>query len=1046
MLALGIDLGTAYVRAAVFRERGGELLQFPDGANSVPAVVALGGGNTRVGRSALARATTHPEQAVRGIKRLLGRSHDDPVLQRLAAGAAFRIVDAGNGSVALKLGKEQFEPEKVAAALLDHLAEVAAQRTGKRPTKVVLTSPYWYGVRQRDALKRAATLAGLSVLQIISEGTATALSLIEAEPDTRNVAIVDVGAGGCSASILEMGKAGVRLLSSGGDPLGGGEDVDHGLVRAVLKGIRDKVGAFPDSPAIFELVRQVCEAAKRDISDASQVSAVIPFLPIAGGVFNQQVRIDRRSVEQLMTDTTLRIGSACQTALKESGLSKGDLAAVYATGGMARLAAVRTCISGVLGEIASARLDPDGSVALGAAYQAGMLLGAVDSIPVIDVQTTLSVPPAAPGKAESLPPAPVHSMPPAQQRVSAPPAVDTGAFRVELAGLLASLRAGALTDGGHKPPQPTLLSRANEVIETDADDSAEAAQAAVTHLRGVWKKLSLAMQTARQYQWEHPQTQSALEQVRTAIEAAATESEHAVRWDVRSTRFSFKGEDVWKPDRPPYDRIPHELFADGVRKIQIRSGVTRAELRQLVGVLMRDPAVGFGLDDDSATALWDSKFEHIAYMAVDAFSEADDPEFDQHRDELARELAKIANLDGDADSILGAYTAAQREIAPQVDATALTPEVRAALEAAVDPGQGVWLAKFARSFSQSYVAVAKVGDNDQLLAALERYLVEQLDAKSPSYVFEVLGALTSGFAADFGEVAAQTFLGQLVGRVFDVERLRSLFEMLQEAPNLTPNLVSTVRIHLAALPDGRFVEAGAEMYGALRPELRSTLDKYLEENVAGNEAAFGGLLAIAPQATAERILKILHGLGTPQARSAIGRALASPHAEVRMQALICLPDERPERLYEDVRRILEDPESSVRDRALQIIVEHALVAAGPVLMQRARSEEFPKLSLREQRLILEAIAALNRDRAESVGLELLERQSLLGSDDLELSRALAAEFLSQFDSDAVLTALRKVAKKRWFRSSPAQEAATHAITGIEYRRSQPPARNKEPDS
>jgi hypothetical protein len=1046
MLALGIDLGTAYARAAIFRERGAELLQFPDGATSLPAVVAMGGGSTRVGRSALARATTHPDQAVRGIKRLLGRSHDDPVLQRVIQGVAYPVSDSGGGAIELSLGGRRYSPEAVAAALLAHLTEVAAERLGKRPTKVVLTSPYWYGVRQRDALKRAATLADLSVLQVISEGTATVLSLIEAEPDTRNVAIVDVGAGGCSASILEMGKAGIRLMSSGGDPLGGGEDVDHGLVRAVLKGIRGKVGAFPDSPAILELVRQVCEGAKRDISDASQVSAIIPFLPIAGGVFNQQVRIDRRSVEQLMADTTLRIGAACQTALQESGLSKSDLSAVYATGGMARLLTVRNCISAVLGEIASARLDPDGSVALGAAYQAGMLLGAVDSIPVIDVQTTLSVPPAAPGKAESLPPVAVMSMPPREQRASAPPAVDTGAFRVELAGLLASLRAGALTDGGQKLTQPTLLSRANDVIETDADDSPEANAAALAHLRGIWKQLALTMQTARQYQWEHPQTQGALEQVRKAIEAAVDASENAVRWDVRSARFSFRGEDVWKPDRPPYDRIPHELFADGVRKIQIRAGVTRAELRRLVGVLMRDPAVGFGLDDDSATALWESKFDHIAYMAVDAFSEADDPDFDEQRDELARELAKIANLDGDADSVLGAYTAAQREIAPQVDATALTREVRSGLEAGIDPGHGVWLTKFARSFANGYVASTKDGDGTQLIDALERYAAEQLDAKSPDYVFEVLGALTTGFAVDFGEAAARSFLGELVGRIFTLERLENLFSLLQAAPQLTPNLVTTVRIHLAALPDARFVAAGAQLYATLRPELHSALDGYLADNVAGNEAAFGELLAIGPQETAEKFLNILNQLGTPAAKGAIRRALGSPHPEVRMQALVCLPDEAPERLYEDVRRILEDPESSVRDRALQIIVKHAIVAAGPVLVQRVRNEDFPKLSLREQRLILEAIGSLNRERAESVGLELLERQSLLGSEDLELSRALAAEFLSQFDSEAVLTALRKVAKKRWFRSSPAQEAASNAVTGIEYRRSQSPVENKDPDS
>ncbi len=1040
MLALGIDLGTAYARAAVFGDRGGQLLQFPDGAHCVPAVVALGKGSERVGRTALARATTHPEQAVRGIKRLLGRSADDKVLQRVMQGAAYSVADAAHGSTLLRLGSESFECEKVASVLLDHLAEVATQVAGKRPSKVVLTTPYWYGARQRDALKRAATQANLSVLQVISEGTATALSLLDAEPETRQVAIVDVGAGGCSASILEMGQSRIRLIASGGDPLGGGEDVDQGLVRAVLKGVRAKVGEFPDSPAVSEMVRQVCEVAKRDISDAAQVAAVIPFLPIGSGVFNQQVRIDRSSVEQLMQDTTLRIGAACQTALSDSGLDKSELDAVYATGGMARLPAVRACITEVLGEIASRRLDPDGSVALGAAYQAGMLLGAVDSIPVIDVQTTLSVPPAAPGEAASVPPAPVVTAPPPAKAKPRASKVDAGAFRVELAGLLASLRAGALTGGGQKATGPRTLSRANDVEEGDADDSPEAQSAAVEHLHGVWKHLALTMQTARQYQWEHPQTKGALEQARTAIEAAAEASEYAVRWDIRSTRFSFKGQEVWKPDRPPYDRIPHELFADGVRKLQLRAGITRAELRQLLGVLMRDPAVGFGPDDDAATALWDSKFDHVGYLAVDAFSEADDLEFEEQRDELAKQLAKMAQLDDDSDSALGGYAAAQREIAPQVDSAMLQPETREAIEARIDPGKSGWFATFSRSFAHSYAAAAKLDGGGRLVASVKQYAAEQFDAKNPASVFDALTALSDGFEHDFGGAAAAAFRSKLVGQIFSAERLQALFEMLQEARALDEQLLASFRTHLTDVSDARFVKPAVDLYASLRPELQEVLDDYLANHVAGNEDAIGQLLAVASASTAHRFLKLLHAVPTNAAKVALQRALVSPHPEVRIQALVCLPNESSERLYEDVRRVLEDPEPTVRDRALQVIVEHAIVSAGPALMQRARSEDFHKLSLRERRLILEAIAALNQERAESLGLELLERQSLIGSEDLELSRALAAEFLSKFDSERVLTALRKVAKKRWFGSSPVQEAAEQAVSGIETRRSKPAPR------
>ncbi|MEZ4224284.1 MAG: Hsp70 family protein [Polyangiaceae bacterium] len=1039
MLALGIDLGTAFVRAAVFHGGSLELLQFPDGAHSTPAVVSMGGGSTRVGRTALSRATTHPAETVRGIKRLLGRSVDDPVLRRIAQTAAFEVVGQGREPVRLRLGDATLETEKITAALLGHLAEVSEQRLGKRPTQVVLTSPYWYGSRQREALKRAASLAGFTVLQVISEATATALSLIDAEPETRHVAIVDVGAGGCSASILEMGKAGVRLLASGGDPLGGGEDVDQGLMRAVIKGVRAKVGDFPDSPAIFELVRQVCETAKRDISDAAQVSAVIPFLPIGSGVFNQQVRIDRRNVEQLMQDTTLRIAAACQSALEESALDKSELAAVYATGGMTRLKTVRDSISRVLGEISSRRLDPDGSVALGAAYQGGMLVGGIDSIPVIDVQTKLSVPPAAPNAAASMPPLPVMTAPPPARASDKPPDVDTGAFRVELAGLLAHLRAGALTDGAGAPTtHSTLVARANDVVETDADDSPEARERAVTHLRGVWKQLSLTMQTARQYRWDHPQTIGALAAAKRAVDAAAAESVNAVRWDVRSTRFSFKGEDVWKPDRPPYDRIPHEVFADGVRKVQLRGGISVAELRRLLGVLLRDPALGFGADDDAATALWDAKFEHVAYVAVDAFTEADEPEFEEQRDELAKELAKIANLSGDSESVLGNYTAAQRDIAPQVDAASLSAEERLALTGDLDPGEQIWLQRFARAFSQSYAATASSDGGVELVAAVRRYCEEQLTAGHPLEAFAKLTALTQAFEADFGPDAARDLFGRLVAEVFSAEHLVELFQTLGAIPQLTANVVESVSHVLQALPDDRFVLSGCELHASLRPELSAVLNEYLARHVVGNEQHLGELVAIAPRATAERFLALLQETDSPAAQAAVQRGLASPHAEIRLRALACLPQEASEQLQADVKAILEDPEPTVRDRALQVIAEQKLTVAGPALMTRARDESFHDLPLREQRLILECIAGLNRERAEALGLEILERKSLLGAENVELSRALAAEFLSQFDSEAVLGALKKVAKKSWFRSSPAQEAASHAVTHIEYRRSQPP--------
>ena len=229
MSVLGIDLGTAHVRAALVFEGAPLLLQFGDGSHALPAVVAFHKGAVLVGRNALSRAAMQPEKTVRGVKRLLGRSIGEPIVTAIAQYASFRIEEEReSGGIALHVGDARYDPEDIAAALFRQLGDTAAEMSGTRPDAAVLTTPYWFGPRQRKALAEAARRAGLRALHIMSEGTAIALSLAAGEPTSQRIAIVDVGAGGLTVSLLDVAFSRVTLLASAGDPLGGGDDIDRG--------------------------------------------------------------------------------------------------------------------------------------------------------------------------------------------------------------------------------------------------------------------------------------------------------------------------------------------------------------------------------------------------------------------------------------------------------------------------------------------------------------------------------------------------------------------------------------------------------------------------------------------------------------------------------------------------------------------------------------------------------------------------------------------------------------------------------------------------
>ncbi|MBI5531619.1 MAG: Hsp70 family protein [Deltaproteobacteria bacterium] len=1200
MLAVGIDLGTAYARVAMLRNAAAELVQFADGTRRFPAVISLAGDTVRTGNAALSRATTHPGQTVRAIKRLLGRSVDDPVVQVLASRLPYGVEATEDGVKLLRLGEQLYEVEELAASLLADVLDVAIQHCGERPAALVLTAPAWYGPDQRTALYDVARRAEVGPVIVLNEATCTALSLLDASQGNRFIAIVDVGAAGTTASILETGPGGVRMVSTLGDPFGGGDDVDWSLTEAFVESLKGDLGEFEPNASVLEMLRQACESAKQGLGQVSTVSTVIPFLPIGSGVVNQELQLDPQAVEGFMAEVGARVEQVCAAALVDAGLDRSALSAIYATGGSSRLPAVRAAIERGLGTIASRRLDPDGSVALGAAYRAGILVGMVKAIPVFDEPTRTPlpavqpkpkpsggsvpaaresqaaeispsrsvpsmaaarvsqapevsaprsvpstaavrvseapaerewvpppppqerewVPPPSPEEREWVPPPPPEERewvppPPPEEREWVPPPqpeerewvppppqveqewvlpppqveqewvppppqgeqewippepanpiaeqkpagpaidvslittgvdvakrIDASAFRNELSGMLLSLRAGTIADVRPKKKPRVQEVRANEIKEEPDEMADRTIEVNVARLVAIWSQLALVMQTARQYKWDHPVTQRQMDRGMEELKAALADSPRSIVWNVGSIEFSYRGQTIWKPDRAPYDRIPYELFAEGIRRVQLQPGLTYAELQDFLGVLLRDAALGFGSDDDAATALWDRKLAHVAWYAVDAFAEGDDPIFEEQRDEIAKQLGQMATLSDEGEAALEAHTLAMHELAEVAAASGIDQEMKDALSESLEPEAQEWMERYAIGYLRAYDNKHLDGPEGARLGPLGDWSERQVAAHAPGVVLDLFTALDAA-APMLGEPASGQVRDELVRTVFPPARLGAVFEELKgEAHPSDTALLGLRRVMALGTDEGLFEPILASLQ-TLHASLQESAIEFVSRRAAGREIALGEMLAQSRPEIALALIRVLRSIGTVPAIRAMNNALLSPHLEVRIEGLAALPEAPAERARDQLRQLIEDPDPEMRIQVLQMIMDRHVAAAGPILTWRVQQETFSSLPLGEQRLLFLAVAALNVRRADALAVEWLNKKALFSNNALDQTRALAAEYLATSDSEMAYEALKEAAKRRILGSSAVRDIAESSIEVIMQRRSTRPPRPGE---
>jgi molecular chaperone DnaK len=385
---IGIDLGTTNSCVAIMDGKAPKVIENAEGTRTTPSVVGiLEDGERLVGQPAKRQAVTNPTNTFFAIKRLIGRSFDDPVVAKDKGMVPYQIVKGPNGDAWVRANGKDYSPQEISAFTLQKMKEAAEAHLGETVTKAVITVPAYFNDAQRQATKDAGRIAGLEVLRIINEPTAAALAYGLDKNDGKKIAVYDLGGGTFDVSVLEIGDGVFEVKSTNGDTFLGGEDFDLRLVDYLADEFKkeNSVDLRKDKLALQRL-REEAEKAKKELSSASQYDVNLPFISMnANGPLHLNIKLTRAKLESLVEDLIARTIGPCEQALKDAGLKKSDIDEVVLVGGMTRMPKVVEAVKEFFGREPNKGVNPDEVVALGAAVQAGVLQGDVKDVLLLDV-------------------------------------------------------------------------------------------------------------------------------------------------------------------------------------------------------------------------------------------------------------------------------------------------------------------------------------------------------------------------------------------------------------------------------------------------------------------------------------------------------------------------------------------------------------------------------------------------------------------------------------------------------------------------------------
>jgi molecular chaperone DnaK len=385
---IGIDLGTTNSCVAIMDGKTPKVLENAEGARTTPSVVAfLDDGEKLVGQPAKRQAVTNPTNTLFAIKRLIGRSYSDPVVDKDKGMVPYDIVKGGAGDAYVRAVGKDYSPQEVSAFILMKLKEDAERHLGEKVTKAVITVPAYFNDAQRQATKDAGRIAGLEVLRIINEPTAAALAYGLDKNDGKKIAVYDLGGGTFDVSILEIGDGVFEVKATNGDTFLGGEDFDLRIVDFLADEFKKETSTdLRKDKLALQRLKEEAEKAKKELSTTTQYEVNLPFISMnASGPLHLNIKLSRAKLEALVEDLINKTIGPCEQALKDAGLKKSDIDEVILVGGMTRMPKVVDAVKAFFGREPHQGVNPDEVVALGAAVQAGVLQGDVKDVLLLDV-------------------------------------------------------------------------------------------------------------------------------------------------------------------------------------------------------------------------------------------------------------------------------------------------------------------------------------------------------------------------------------------------------------------------------------------------------------------------------------------------------------------------------------------------------------------------------------------------------------------------------------------------------------------------------------
>jgi len=395
---IGIDLGTTNSCVAVMENGKTKVIENAEGTRTTPSIIAyMEDGEVLVGAPAKRQAVTNPQNTLYGVKRLIGRRFEEPMVQKDIAMVPYAIVKAKNGDAWIKVRDKEISAPEISAEILMKMKKTAEDYLGEAVTEAVITVPAYFNDSQRQATKDAGRIAGLDVKRIINEPTAAALAFgMDKQEGDRKIAVYDLGGGTFDISIIEIaeidGEHQFEVLSTNGDTFLGGEDFDMRVIEFLVDEFKKESGIdLKKDMLALQRLKDAAEKAKIELSSAQQTEVNLPYITAdASGPKHLAVKITRAKLESLVEDLIARTIEPCRIAMKDAGVSPSDITDVILVGGQTRMPKVQDKVKEFFGKEPRKDVNPDEAVAVGAAIQGGVLQGEVKDVLLLDV-TPLSL-------------------------------------------------------------------------------------------------------------------------------------------------------------------------------------------------------------------------------------------------------------------------------------------------------------------------------------------------------------------------------------------------------------------------------------------------------------------------------------------------------------------------------------------------------------------------------------------------------------------------------------------------------------------------------